>query len=460
MSGGDVGIGSPISITTTGDVDVTTDEYEWTTLEITGDIPTGANAAWLEIYCYGPEPGGEWNVGDQMLIDAVELRIGQPLDGYFDGDTEDCQWDGTAHASTSTRNATEFIFAQDHLSDTFDILYRTWSVDENLHDDVELTEWVDGGSIKVNVEDEIKRSASFEFKSLAVLDPFVTRLKVYMEKYVENELIYNEPLGVFSIEMPDGDVTYETRHGTVEALDISSELADSARGKQFVFAKNLNIVDSAENRIVSGRGMKAKFPASSRVFSKIEKFPAWMGDLELVNILLEKDNFMGCYGDGNGIIVTKKIRKLSQIQPVIRIDQHQVMSLTEVNDTEFLCNVVKVYKDDPDGTPIFALARNDDAADPVSTVNMRYKSLVISDSEIEDQGDATELAQAKLEEGKSFDKTLEIEIAPTPYLGIGNVADLVFDMADGTLTMKTDCRMRHRTPSSEGSQLRVLAIGS
>lgn len=409
--------------------DISTDEYDWTTVSDQVEAPPDS-AKCLVMYTLETIPST--TVGDKWILDGFELRIDEPLDGYFDGDTQDCEWVGTPHASASIRHAIDFVFAQDHETDTFDILYRTWSVDEDLNDDVELTEWVDGGVIKVNTEDDIKRSANFEFKNLSVLNPFVTRLKVYMEKYVENTLIFNEPLGVFSIEMPDGTVTYEHRYGTVETLDISSELADSARGKQFVYAKGKNIVGNAEDRITAGRGMKAKFPASSRVFSKTEKFPPWMGDLELVNTLLEKDNFMGCYGDGNGVIVTRKIKKLSQIQPVIRIDQHQVMSLTETNDTERLCNVVKVYKENPDDTPIFAIVKNEDEADPVSIYNMRYKALIISDSEVEDAGDAYELAGAKLEEGKSFDKTLVLEIAPTPYLGIGNVADLEFDMEDGT----------------------------
>jgi hypothetical protein len=410
-------------------VNITTNSNDWTTATYFMEAPATAISTTMYVIVETTTGGA---IGDKWLLDAAELRIDEPLDGYFDGDTPDSEWLGTAHNSASFRNVTPFVFAQDHSNDDIEVLYRVYSVDDNLNIEDELTDWVDNGEIKSSVDDAVKRTASIDFKNLAVLTPFVTRLKVYMEMYRENILVRNDPLGVFSIEMPDGDITYEHRYGTVDASDITVELADSARSKQFVYNKGTNIVQNAEDRITIGRGMKANFPADSRKFSKKEKFPQWMGDLELVNKLLAMANMQGCYGDGNGVITTKKIRKLSQMHPVAKILQHQVMSLEETNNTDQLCNVVKVYKDNPDKTPIFAMVRNTDPADPVSIVNMRYKTLVISDSEIEDNGDALELATAKLEEGKSFDKTLTLEVAPMPWIGIGNVVDLTFDMADGT----------------------------
>lgn len=410
--------------------EITEDGYDWTLASEVRIAPAGSVYAKIKIWLYKLYPAGI-SAGDKWVLDGFEARVNQPLDGYFDGNTANCFWFGTPNNSASFRKFIDVIFSQDHDNDDFEVLYRIWSVDDDLNDDVELTDWVDGGSIKSNVEDDIKRTASFEFKSLSVLNPFVTRLKVYMEKYVENVLTDNTPLGVFSIDMPDGTVTYEQRYGTVEANDIAIELVDSARRVQFVYQKNSNIVDTAEARVRT-RGYKANFPNDTKKFSKTEKFPQWMGDLELVNTLLEKANMRGCYGDPNGIIVTNKIKKLSQTNPVLKINQHEVMSLSETNDTENLCNVVKVYKDNPDGAPIYAIAINDDVADPVSTVNMRLKTVVINDSEVEDNGDAQDLADAKLEEGKSFDKTLDLEIAPNPDIGIGNVIDLEFDMQDGT----------------------------
>lgn len=414
---------------TSGQVSITTDEFEWSTLEFHREAPAGAVNATLHIAF---ETLGGSAVGDKYLLDAVELRVDQALDTYFDGDTEGATWTGTAHASASIRAAEEFTLVQSHDSEHYTVAYRIWSVDDDLNDDIELTEWVDGGSISCNIDEDVKRSAKFNFKNLAVLDPFVTRLKVYMEKYVENVLIDNEPLGVYSIDMPDGTVEYKSRFGTVEANDITVELADSSRGKQFVYTKGTNIVGNAENRITAGRGYQANFPIDGKLFTKTEKFPPWMGDLELVNKLLEMANFHGCYGDGNGIIRTQKIRKLSEMNPIVHIHPWEVFEIIETNDVENLCNVVKVYKDDPDGDPLFVIRKNDDPTDPVSIVNMRYKALVLSESEVDSTGEAIELAERKLEEGKSFDKTLKIVITPNPYLGINNVLQLTFDQEDGT----------------------------
>lgn len=411
------------------EIDVTTNEFEWTTVSFFMEAPATAASAYVACDF---STDSEDATGHKYLLDAVEFRIDEPLDGYFDGDSTDCEWVGTTHDSASLRHATQFIFSQSHENDDIEILYRLYSVDDDLNIREELTDWMDGGAIKSSVDDDIKRTASINFKNLSAVVPFVTRLKLYVEIYTEGVLTSNTPMGVFSIDMPDGDITYENRYGTIEANDISIELVDSARGKQFVFAKNLNIVRSAEDRIVSGRGMKASFPADPKRFGHTEKFPQWMGDLELVNTLLEMANMQGCCGDGNGIITTQKIRQLSQMQPVSYIRQHDVMSLSETNNTDQLCNVVKVYKDNPDKTPIFAIVSNNDPTDPVSIVNMRFKTLVINDSEVEDSGDAYVLARAKLEEGKSFDKTLTLEVSPQPWIGIGNVIDLTFDMADGT----------------------------
>jgi hypothetical protein len=411
------------------DVGVTTNSFEWTTCSDYMEAEPGSVEC--RIFALFTTTTGA-ATGDKWLVDAFELRIDQPLDGYFDGDSPDSSWTGTAHASASVREAIHPDYFQSHDSEDFTVAYRVWTVDDDLNDDIELTEWVDGGKVVVDIEQDVKRSAVFEFKNLAVLDPFVTRLKVYMEKYVENILVANEPLGVFAIDMPDGTVEWTNRHGSVDANDITIELADSARGKSFTYTKGKYIVDNAEDRVRVGRGYKANFPADTKKFTKTERFPAWTNDLELVNTLLEMANFRNIYGDGNGIITTQRIRKLSQTSPRVKIRAHEVFEIVETNDIEQLCNVVKVYKDDPDGDPIFAIERNDDPADPVSTVNMRYKAKVISDSEVDSQTEAQELAEATLEEGKSFEKTLKITIVPNPYLGIYNVLDLTFDQEDGT----------------------------
>jgi hypothetical protein len=408
---------------------LTTNSFEWTTISDYMEAPPTAVKVGMFV-SVSTVTGAA--IGDKWLLDAAELRIEQALDGYFDGDTEGAEWTGTPHASTSIREAEQFDFYQAHDSEDITVAYRVWTVDDDLNDDEELTQWVDEGKVAVNIEDDVKRTAQFRFSDLSVLDPFVTRLKVYMEKYIENVLVANEPLGVFSIDMPDGTVEYRTRFGTVDANDISIELADSARGKQFVYAKGKNIIDQAEVRVRDGRGMKVNFPTGTKLFTKTERFPAWTNDLELVNTLCEMAGFRNCYGDGNGIIVTQKIKKLSQQQPVVRIRAHEVFEIIETNDVEQLCNVVKVYKDDPDGDPIFAIVRNDDPADPVSTVNMRYKAKIINGSEVDSYDEALELAEATLEEGKSFDKTLKIVIVPNPYLGVYNVLDLTFDQEDGT----------------------------
>jgi RHS repeat-associated protein len=120
-----VGTGTPYIgvVALDGDDEIIDDTYTeielsgaWQRFAISGSCPTGTT----HLRCYLWLDGVD--VGDtiELYIDDTLLEKSSSLRAYFDGDSENASWDGTAHASSSTCEAAT---AAEHESWQIDYLY-------------------------------------------------------------------------------------------------------------------------------------------------------------------------------------------------------------------------------------------------------------------------------------------------------------------------------------------------
>jgi hypothetical protein len=80
----------------------------WVRLAVTGTAPTGAVGATVRVTDVAGTDWSAWQGGDAMRLDAAMITLAEEFP-YFDGSTLDTdqyvyEWEGTPHASASTRN--------------------------------------------------------------------------------------------------------------------------------------------------------------------------------------------------------------------------------------------------------------------------------------------------------------------------------------------------------------------
>lgn len=79
----------------------------WTLVPVSGTAPTSTDRAALMAEVVAGTDAAAWAVNDTFDVDAAMLNPGTTLNAYFDGASTNGVWDGTAHASTSTRTVTK-----------------------------------------------------------------------------------------------------------------------------------------------------------------------------------------------------------------------------------------------------------------------------------------------------------------------------------------------------------------
>ena len=112
---------SLISITWGDDLVVTSSASLWTRVTASGVAPSNADKAAPVVRDVSGTSWSLWLGGNVMWMDAAMITMGQ-LQPYFDGDTADASnfyyaWEGTAHASASTRNTLPQVDESDPLAD-------------------------------------------------------------------------------------------------------------------------------------------------------------------------------------------------------------------------------------------------------------------------------------------------------------------------------------------------------
>lgn len=403
----------------------------WTILSTARIAPAGVDAVGLSV-----ELSSGWSISDTVLIDACMVRINEPHDVYFDGDSgDDYDWTGTAHSSTSTRAENAGVTKPDSDSEGAVVsftLYRCNKRGEKLD---ELTELLVDGRVNFDHDREIKQTLDFTLRSAVSLGAYTDHVRLYATiNFDDDRETITRSAGVYAITLPDVTGYWEHAEAHYEAADLTIHLARSGFRKTHNIAAGTNY-RTAIVAIITAAGFDADridITATSRTLSKATSFPIGMSRLEAVNHLLEAIGYYTLAADRDGTLTSEPIKRLRSTHPVRTYYEWDLLKPIEERPIQTtIANVVVVKRESGSAGVIAGIAVNDDPASPTSTVNVGEIMRVVTDAHIEDQADAEALAQQYLDEGDSYYRSLKLMVAPEPRIGVRHTIDLSYHAPSG-----------------------------
>jgi hypothetical protein len=123
----------------------------------------------------------------------------------------------------------------------------------------------------------------------------------------------------------------------------------------------------------------------------------------------------------DGRITTLPYRKHTYQHPIATLTDSDFVNLVEVTPIGEVANVVMLSADNPGGgRQFFSRAVNSDIQDPLSTVNLGreivYQGSVQTVQDVASQADLDVLADSWLEEARSAETTVSLQVPPdTPF---------------------------------------------
>lgn len=282
----------------------------------------------------------------------------------------------------------------------------------------DITGYLVDGQIEMNVDRDIKLSASFTLRNPDVVTPYTDYLAPFIRLTYDDgsDSVYSQ-LGLYAVTVPPGSYTVEDAVATFTGQDLTRVLATDAYVDADNVASSTNVVTEIIATLAESGITRYTIPATTTTLAAAATFPAGTTRLDKCNQLLAA---MGWYHLGMGldgrVSTPGAVRELRYVEPFATLTDADVWGAVEVtpNDAD-LANVVIVVNDDPNAAPLTATARNDDASSPTSTSAIGREIYRV----VRVQGETTQaalnaLAARYLAESRTYYRVAKLRIAPNP----------------------------------------------
>jgi len=295
----------------------------------------------------------------------------------------------------------------------------------------DLSDVLVGGQVELNIEREIKLTASLTLRQPERVRPWLDYLAPFITYQADASDEHTYPLGIFAVRVPPGTYGERQAVATFAGEDLTSVLATSAYTSPHTVASGTPVV-SELTATIQGAGLtRIALPtATTRTFRKDWTFAPGTTRLEKCNRVLDHIGWYRLYMTTSGQIASPgRYVEPSRQQPfTVWTEDVLVAEPEEQPRDELPANVVIVVRDDPNDAPLVAVARNDDPRSPTSTVSVGREIVRVErTSDIHSQGDADAMAKRLLAEARLRYRTLRLRVLPDPHaLEPWQTVDLAF----------------------------------
>lgn len=417
-------------------------------------------------------PSLHWVNGDVAYVDAVDVRINEPYDSYFDGARgAGYAWTGAAHASASTRAelagsaagdgvvVADALINVDELSEvpsyyggaaygtaayggvpilgiggatpgrgggiTTEVrLYRA-TVDNDFVED--LSEHGVEGSVTMNLDREIKLNATFTIPDPGRVTPYKDYLApVLTVEYDDGSPSFTRQLGLYAVRIPPAAVWPDDSVATFSGEGLETLLAASAYADPDEVPSGVSFRDEFIATVGEAGITRVSVPQTSRVTGYHRTYPPGITRLDKLKALAERMLMYPPYGDLEGRVTTQRVGSKRTQEPYLTVLDEDLLTEISVQPADLqVYNVYVVVRSNPAEPPLRGVARNDDAASPTSTVSLGVeRTRVEFVGELEDQVDADERARAGLERARSYYRTARVAVLPNRSFGFHQTLEL------------------------------------
>lgn len=296
------------------------------------------------------------------------------------------------------------------------VWWELWraTIDNQQVEDV--SDYFVGGSVSLNHDRAIRAEASFTLRDVSVVNPYTDYLAVFLnQEFDDGRPSRRDQLGLYSIRVPPGTRTVQRAEGTYPGQDLTSVLARHAFLDAYNIASSTNYV-TAVTTIMGLAGItRFVIPPTTEVTANAVSFPVGTTYLDACNSLLEGIGYYNLSMTPDGKLHSGPSGDVRQVEPFLVATDDDLMSavVTQPTDTT-VANVVIVIQDNPIAEPLEAIAINDAADSPTSTVNLGVLARTETRSNLVDQEAVDALAARLLSEGRSWYQVARFTLLPNP----------------------------------------------
>lgn len=367
--------------------------------------------------------------GDQIGIDALDLRLNELPDAYFDGDGINARFTGTAHASPSER-VPPVVFANPKAWKTGAVrvkgeLFRCDEYGVRLDD---LSRYIEHGRVIWN-EDKPpgqRLSGDFRLSRRGLLRTFVDFVAPVLTLEWGDGSIERKQFGLHLVEFPTDAMFERFAQQGFRGLDPTWFPYNSAIRDTINYSSSDNVVSKMRDLLLAS-WPRVTFPASTRTFGVARSlYPGKRRYVAAVD-QFQAMNWYVPFADLSGEIRTMPYRDMGQVTPSIRIDPEDFVGEWKVRPvTETLANVVSVYKENlaSGDVPISSVAVNSDPASRISTVYRPEILRELTNADIKTQADADALTLSMLRESASYYRVISGKLSPGVWMEPHCAADV------------------------------------
>jgi hypothetical protein len=247
-------------------------------------------------------------------------------------------------------------------------LYRA-TVDNALVEDISA--YLVDGSITMNLDRDIKLTASLTVRSPELVTPYGDYLAPFVRiAYDDGTAEVYQQVGLYTTVTPAGTYGPTDSVGRFACDDLCRVLADD----MYTDSSSSNAGTTYTGQIggtISNAGVsRYGIPASTATLPVAQTWPIKTSRLQKANALLDQ---LGWYSLGttlDGRVSTPGApQDLASREPWRTLSDEDVMSMVDVTPSgQRIANVVVVINNDAASAPLSSTARNDDPSSPTSTV--------------------------------------------------------------------------------------------
>lgn len=303
-------------------------------------------------------------------------------------------------------------------SDSYTMSVDLWTatIDNALQTDI--SEYLVDGSVEMNLDRDIKLSATFTLRDAGVVAPYTDYLAPFLRRtYDDGRDDEYQQVGLYATKVAPGWFNVNDSGATYEGADLTSVLATSYFTDVVNKAAGINYRTSIVSGITSGGVTRYNIPATTEVLPTNQTFPVGMARLERVNIQLAQLGWYHLGMDLDGRVSTPGApQNLASKEPWRTLTDADIIGNIEVQPTGIeIANVVLVVNDDAAAAPLHSTATNADPSSPTSTVSIGrsiMRLVKVSGSTTQTALDA--LAVRLLAESRTYYRVAKLTILHDP----------------------------------------------
>lgn len=423
--------GSNVSQGSTDSSDIALSTTDFTTIRLES-VVAPATTAYVVVHFLS-----NTNInGSIFYVSGFDIRKADTVDGFISGTQgSGYGWNGTAHQSTSYRNAT-YLSEVKGSGGSIIIEPRLFLADKNNNLGAEISEYILSGVIEMNSDRAIKTQFKGAFQYPNPIDPYVDYLAPFMVLVYPDGTVTSTQMGLFSIP-PTGalfEQSYAT--GAFQGYDLTWNLDDDGFGADYTIAAG-TVVTTAIKTILTGAGFtRYSIPNSAATLSVARTWASDKSKLTIINDLLNAIGYYTLFSDRYGILTSFPYNDLQTVQPATTLYSGEGSTVVGAikKDVEFsgIFNKVRILKEGAATGSITWTQTNSNTASPVSTVNVGrtiYREFKYQD--LDSLTVAKALAARKLQEAASLYSKYEIRTLPDPNRNVWEVYDTSIFMDNG-----------------------------